>query len=84
MPSGKPRNESKSRLRVSSDDIARVHQIFAALAEASLRTKNRLQIIVIDHADEMTWRGIPNVHVIERWRGGAALIPQDWLGTTKS
>lgn len=28
---------------MSSDDMARVHQIFAALAEASARTKNRLQ-----------------------------------------
>ena len=66
---------------MSSDDMARVHQIFAALAEASARTKNRLQIIVIDHADEMTWQGIADVHVVERWRGGNALIPQDWLNS---
>ena len=40
-----------------------------------------LQIIVIDHADEMTWQGIADVHVVERWRGGNALIPQDWLNS---
>jgi hypothetical protein len=34
---------------------------------------------VIDHADENTWEGIDGIHVIERWRGGKALIPADWL-----
>lgn len=68
---------------MSSDDIARVNQIFAALAEAVRRTKNRLQIVMIDHADEMTWQGISEVHVIERWRGGAALVPQDWLAAAR-
>jgi hypothetical protein len=64
---------------MSSDDMARVHRIFAALSEASRRTENRLQIVVIDHADEITWEGIPNIKVVERWRGGKALIPQEWL-----
>lgn len=62
-----------------SDDIARVNSIFRALSEASIRTKNRLQIIVIDHADEITWQGVSNVTVAQRWRGGEALIPRYWL-----
>jgi len=68
-----------SRQAQRSDDIARVNRIFQALADASARTKNRLQIIVIDHADEITWQGVNNVRVVERWRGGNALIPSDWL-----
>lgn len=66
-----------------SDDIARVHQIFEALAGGVRRTQGRLQIIVIDHADERTWSGIPEVHRIQRWRGegdDSALIPQSWIG----
>ncbi len=62
-----------------SDDIARVNRIFRAFSEASVRTKNRLQIIVIDHADEVTWQGVGNVSVAQRWRGGDALIPRHWL-----
>jgi len=50
-------NDLDGLVEVSSDGIARVHRIFAALAEASSRTKNRLQIMVFDHADEMTWQG---------------------------
>ena len=61
-----------------SDDIARVNRIFRALSEASVRTKNRLQIIVIDPADEITWQGVANVSVAQRWRGGDALIPRQW------
>lgn len=65
-----------------SDDIARVHQIFVTLAEAVRRTKGRLQIIVIDHADERTWSGVQEVHLVQRWRGDgaeAALVPRGWL-----
>jgi len=62
-----------------SDDVARVQRIFAALSEAVARTKKRLQIVVIDHVGEAYWEGIPNIHVIERWRGTDALIPSDWL-----
>lgn len=74
---GEKSNEAEPPM--PSDDIARVNSIFRALSEASIRTKNRLQIIVIDHADEITWQGVSNVTVAQRWRGGEALIPRYWL-----
>lgn len=74
---GEKSNEAEPPM--PSDDIARVNSIFRALSEASIRTKNRLQIIVIDHADEITWQGVSNVTVAQRWRGGEALIPGHWL-----
>ena len=77
-PSGGKKGEAEPIMR--SDDIVRVNRIFRALSAASKRTKSRVQLIIIDHADEMTWAGIDNVHVVERWRGGNALIPRDWLG----
>ena len=64
-----------------SDDIARVHEIFATLAEAIRRTKGQIQIVVIDHADERTWQGIAEMHLVERWRGDGALnalVPRNW------
>lgn len=64
---------------MGSDDIGRVNRIFGALSAASKRTENRVQLIIIDHADQMTWTGIDNVHVVERWRGSNALIPRDWV-----
>jgi len=62
----------------TSDDIERVQRIFRALSEAVERTKRRLQIIVIDHVGEAYWSGVPDVHVVERWRDNDALIPSDW------
>jgi hypothetical protein len=61
-----------------SDDVTRVQRIFRALSEAIVRTKKRLQIVVIDHVGEEYWPDIQNIHVVERWRGDEALIPADW------
>lgn len=62
----------------STDDVAKVQMVFKALAEAINRTKKRLQIIVIDHAGEMTWKGVSGVNRVERWRKGEKLIPPSW------
>ena len=79
LPRSAGRKKGEPEPVMSSDDIARVNRIFRALAAASNRTNSRIQIIIIDHADEMTWNGIDNVHVVERWRGGNALVPRNWL-----
>lgn len=65
-----------------SDDVSRVRRIFRALSAAVERTGNRLQIVIIDHVGDTAWEGIPDVHVIERWRGDDALIPQSWRQTS--
>jgi hypothetical protein len=48
------------------------------MASAIEHTKNQLQIIVLDHASEDVWGGLPLVHPVEDWRDGRALIPADW------
>jgi hypothetical protein len=63
---------------LDSDDTNRVRRVFDALSAAVSRTKKRLQIVVIDHVGETAWSGIDNVYLVERWRGGSALIPNDW------
>lgn len=69
-----------------SADIAGVHRIFETLALAITRCKGKLQIIVTDHAGDITWQGIPFIHVIGNWREGKDefLIPQDWIDDTVS
>jgi hypothetical protein len=73
------RNSKESEPEADSDDVSRVQRIFRALSESVKRTKKRLQIVVIDHVGEAYWQSIPNVHVVERWRGDEALIPADWM-----
>ena len=52
--------------------------VFKLLGEEVQRAKGRLQIIVLDHADESVWGGLPSVTLTEEWRG-ERLVPQDWL-----
>jgi hypothetical protein len=66
-------------LEEASDDILRVREVFQVLAQASVRNANRLQIIVIDHADASTWQDVPNLKVVARFRDEKALIPAEWL-----
>jgi hypothetical protein len=63
-----------------SEDIAGVRRIFKTLANAVDKCPD-LQIIVTEHAGEITWAGVPHVHVVENWRPGkdGYLIPADWL-----
>ena len=77
---------SNKNYKFDSDDIERVYKIFETLVKAHNRTDGKLQILVIDHADEITWKGLDNnIHLVERWREKGnnnkykALIPMDWL-----
>jgi hypothetical protein len=74
-------DESTPQLVHRSDDIAGVHRVFEALSLALERTKGQLQIIVTDHAGEITWRGLDTVHLVGNWRPGQDdyLIPREWL-----
>jgi hypothetical protein len=70
----------KKNFAIRSDDIERVEKIFIALSYHLKIMSNPTQIIVIEHADEITWINVKNdIHLVERWRDGEALIPEEWL-----
>jgi hypothetical protein len=52
--------------------------IFRCLSEGLTRMNNQLQIVVIEHADEIAWEGFNNVYLVERWLGDKFLIHLDW------
>lgn len=50
------------------------------MSEAMEKTKHRMQIIVLEHADESAWEGVSNMHLVEEWRvENNKLIPNEWL-----
>ncbi len=60
-------------------EVGEVHRVFRAMSEA-INKSNELQIIVTDHAGPITWKDLPNIHLVEQWRGDADfLIPNEWL-----
>lgn len=65
---------------LEDEDILAVKKIFEAMSEAMEKTKHRMQIIVLEHADESAWEGVNNMHLVEEWRGeNNKLIPNEWL-----
>lgn len=65
---------------LSDEDVQAVRKVFVTLADAT-RTNKGLQILVLDHASREVWGNIGDVHLVEEWRDGKALVPQSWLST---
>ena len=64
-----------------SADIEGVHRIFEALSKFLDASAEPFQIIVTEHAGEITWQGLSNIHVVANWREGHDdyLIPFEWM-----
>lgn len=61
---------------VPDDDRHRVRQMFRLIFDAVQAVAPGLQVILIEHADlnEDWYRDA----IVERWRGGKKLVPEDW------
>ncbi len=59
-------------------DVEAVRKILNGMASGIMHTNGALQVIVLDHAAELVWGGLPLVHLVEDWREGRALIPSAW------
>jgi hypothetical protein len=55
------------------EDIRAVRLIFSVISEAAVEAKEAWQAVVLDHADEAAWGGLPSIHLVESWRGGKNL-----------
>jgi len=61
---------------VSDDDRAALSRMFHLIFDAVQEVAPGFQIIVTEHADlNETWY---QAAVLERWRGGLKLVPEDW------
>ncbi|MGA2712778.1 MAG: DUF3732 domain-containing protein [Bryobacteraceae bacterium] len=61
-----------------NEDVVAVRKVFSLLGEQVRAAKGRLQVIVLDHAADDVWGGLPDVQLTAEWRG-SALVPSDWL-----
>jgi hypothetical protein len=60
------------------EDVDAVRKVFKLLGEQAVAANGRLQIIVLDHADEDVWGHLEGVVLTEQWRD-RALVPHEWL-----
>ena len=72
-----------------SEDIENTKKIFEVCSDFMNDTDNNVQIIILEHAGESNWKGLDNIHLVEKWRGSDkdnvyskdfnALIQKEWL-----
>ncbi|MCR0999159.1 DUF3732 domain-containing protein [Serratia rubidaea] len=61
---------------VKDEDIESVKKTFLALNESTI--KKNIQIIVLDHIPKELLKNLSNSFLVEEWRDGNKLIPEDW------
>jgi len=77
--------ELKDNQTINEEAYIKVKNIFKVLSEFNKRTKNNVQIIIIEHAGESTWKEYSDEIVLAKnWRNtnsseDKALIPQEWI-----
>ncbi len=62
---------------LEDDDRRKVARMFELIFAAVVELAPGFQVIVTDHADLLDSQYFQDA-VIERWRGGNALIPENW------
>lgn len=66
-------------ISLEDEDKEAVRKIFVALSKYMTDTNSKIQIIVMEHADEDIWGEIENINLVERWRGNnVKLVPIEW------
>jgi hypothetical protein len=78
FPKRTAREDDVDAVALRDQDVVAVRKVFALFGEEVRAAGGRLQIIVLDHADEDVWGGLAAVELTEEWRG-RALVPAEWL-----
>jgi len=65
--------------QLKDEDVEAIRKAFQVMARVVESAKGALQIIVLDHASREVWGSIPNIVDFEEWRGGAKLVPPEWI-----
>lgn len=80
FPVKRTTQEIEQDAELNDEDRTAVRKVFLALAEAVNAADGRLQIIVLDHADDEVWGNIPGVVLTEEWRGKKLVPPRFEIG----
>ncbi len=64
---------------LADEDREKVKIIFAQLGLVANNSQGKLQIIVVDHANQDIWGKLKGVHRVDDWRGARKLVRREWL-----
>jgi hypothetical protein len=65
--------------KLNDEDVRAIRKVFLSLGQAVGAAARRLQVLVLDHAGHDVWGNLPGVHLVEEWRSGPKLVPEEWL-----
>lgn len=80
----KPDSAPTFEPKLEDEDVVAVRKAFEVLAGAVRTAKQKLQIVVLDHATDTVWHDIQPIHVVADWRDGRKLVPEDWPSVSSS
>lgn len=60
-------------------DSEAVKRIFTTMAKCISNMDNKMQIIVLEHADSSIYGDVPDINEVCIWRNGEKLIPKEWI-----
>lgn len=65
--------------KVRDEDVDAVRKAFEVMGSVVRSEKEKLQLIVLDHASSEVWGGIEGVVGLPEWRDGTKLVPMEWI-----
>jgi hypothetical protein len=81
FPQSSRAKTAEDDVELEDEDVKAVKKVFKVFSEETKMARGRLQIIVLDHADNKIWGDLENVIQVEEWRRGQMLVPQSWYVT---
>ena len=79
FPRRSVRSEESTEPVWRDEDVVAVRKVFRAVADEVQRAEGGLQVIILDHAANDVWGAVSGVTVVENWRDGGRLVPEEWL-----
>jgi hypothetical protein len=75
----KSKSSEENDPSLQDEDVEAVRKVFATIASVVRETGGALQTLILDHAGADVWGPIEGVHLVEEWRSGKKLVPDEWI-----
>ncbi len=75
----RPIDDEDDDPQLADEDVIAVRKVFSTLADVISKSRGDLQVLVLDHAPPDVWDGVSSVHLVEEWRDGKKLVPENWI-----
>jgi hypothetical protein len=71
--------EVEAEPELDDEDVEAVRKAFAVMGQVIEESQGALQVLAFDHAPQSVWGNLPMVTLVEEWRSGRTLVPNEWL-----